>query len=229
VSEDYATLISHAGACDAGRSWWPSRERWTAFLRYAVLVQVLWIAVYGGCSWLTAKHSVRWSLAMPIDAQIPLVPWTAGVYLSLGPMLWLSPFILRSPFELRALASGLAWLIILSAIGFLLLPADEPFRSSALQEVDNSLFQLSDRVNLQHNLFPSLHVGWAVFCAGAYASHTRPAAGAFFYLWAAAIATSTLLTRQHYLADVIAGALLGAAALRFSSRRAGYRSGGIRA
>jgi membrane-associated phospholipid phosphatase len=189
----------------------PGHAVWVAFVRYAVLIQALWIVVYGGCSWITACHATRVSLATPADAYIPLIPWTAAVYLSLGPMLWLSPFVLRSVNDLRVFAKGLAGLIILSAAGFLLLPADEPLSSSAVSEVAHPLFQVADRVNLRYNLFPSLHVSMAVFCAAAYSRFVTRPASAGFGLWAVAIAASTLLTRQHYTADVLAGALLGLA------------------
>jgi membrane-associated phospholipid phosphatase len=37
----------------------------------------------------------------------------------------------------------------------------------------------------------------------------RPAYKYFYWLWAAAIAVSTLFTHQHYVADVVTGGALG--------------------
>lgn len=58
------------------------------------------------------------------------------------------------------------------------------------------------------NLFPSLHVSMAFFCAGVL-SLTRPRSRFLVYTWAVAVALSTLFTRQHYLIDVAAGLVLG--------------------
>lgn len=58
------------------------------------------------------------------------------------------------------------------------------------------------------NLFPSLHVSMAFFCAGVL-SLARPRYRILVYAWAVAVALSTLLTRQHYLIDVAAGLALG--------------------
>jgi membrane-associated phospholipid phosphatase len=64
-------------------------------------------------------------------------------------------------------------------------------------------------MNLDYNLFPSLHVGMATLSATFYSKWSKRPAALFFWLWAAAFAASTLLTRQHYIADVLGGALLG--------------------
>jgi membrane-associated phospholipid phosphatase len=209
VSEDCAGPASPLAVQDGGRWIWPSRDVWVAFLQYAVLIQLLWILIYGGCSWLTSQHTIRVSLSTPIDSKILIVPWTAAIYLSLGPMLWISPFILRSRDKLENFARALAWLIIISGIGFLLVPADGPPLPYDAAKRHNLLLLFADRINLDHNLFPSLHVGMAVVCASVYATRIRPATAVLLWLWAAAIAASTLLIMQHYAADVVAGALLG--------------------
>lgn len=192
------------------RTWrLPSRESWIAFVRYAVLIQLLWIVVYGGCSWLTAHRTHRVSLTTSWDARIPFVPAAAVVYLSLGPMLWLTPFLLNSTAALRAFAKALACLIVIAGLGFLLLPADAPIVSDRAASANRALMSFADMVNLNHNLCPSLHVGMAVVCAVFYSRVSGALRTALFWSWAIAIAFSTLLIRDHYIVDVIAGALLG--------------------
>jgi membrane-associated phospholipid phosphatase len=188
---------------------WPRREIWTAFVGYAVLIQLLWIVVYGGCSWLTAHRALRVPLATSWDARIPFVPEAAVAYLSLGPMMWLSPFVLKSTSALRDFARALAWLIVISGLGFLLLPADEPIVLEGVAGSKSALMSAADRINLDHNLCPSLHVGMAVVCAVAYSRNSGLFRIAFFWTWAVAIAASTLLIRDHYVIDVLAGAVVG--------------------
>jgi membrane-associated phospholipid phosphatase len=49
----------------------------------------------------------------------------------------------------------------------------------------------------------------AVVCAIIYGRAVRRKAAIFYSLWAAAIILATLLTRQHYIVDVLAGGILG--------------------
>jgi membrane-associated phospholipid phosphatase len=190
-------------------NFWPRRECWVAFVRYAVLIQLLWLIVYGGCSWLTAHRSHRVPLAVPWDALIPFVPEAAAVYLSLGPMLWLSPFLLKSTTALRDFAKALAWLIAVAGLGFLLLPADAPIVPERAASANRTLMSFADMGNLDHNLCPSLHVGMAVVCAVFYSGASGPVGTVLCWAWAIAIAISTLLIRDHFLVDVVAGAVLG--------------------
>jgi membrane-associated phospholipid phosphatase len=59
---------------------------------------------------------------------------------------------------------------------------------------------------LPYNCFPSLHVAYA-FVSALTCSRVHPGVGAAAALWAALIGVSTVYTKQHYVADVIAGAL----------------------
>ena len=193
------------------RAWlrWPSRCCWAAFFGYGTLLVLLWAISYGGTSWITGLHDFRVRLHFDFELQMPFVPRAAIVYLSLFPLLWLSPFVLQSAAELRLLAKQLAWLLALSAIGFLVLPADEVRSQSVDREFFDMAFELADWINLSYNWLPSLHVGVAVVCAWTYARRVSVTVGIVFWVWAAAVMISTLITHQHYVADVVAGAALG--------------------
>jgi membrane-associated phospholipid phosphatase len=60
------------------------------------------------------------------------------------------------------------------------------------------------------NCFPSLHVSNAVFC-GLVAWRLERVVGAIALVTTALICLSTLLIKQHWIADVLAGSALGAA------------------
>lgn len=188
----------------------PTRQTWRVFLLYAVAVQVVWLAVYGGASWLTASHERRVSPALPWDAAIPFIPAAAVVYLSLPLMLWLAPVFLPTPREIRRFGNQLILVILLAGIGFVALPADQPPVPPAPAGLGGALFRLADRMNLDHNLFPSLHVSMATLAALAYSQRARTITKVALAAYACAIAASTLLIRDHYIADVAAGAMLGA-------------------
>jgi membrane-associated phospholipid phosphatase len=188
---------------------WPDRECVTAFLTYGCLLGVLWVLVYGGASWFTGRHDYRLQLGFAAEAAIPFVPAAAVVYLSLFPFLWMSLFVLHSPGELKSFARALAWLFIISGIGFVFLPATQPNPPPPSDGWTRPVFGFADWINLDYNFCPSLHVGMATLCAYAYTRRGHPLASLLVWLWAIAISVSTLVTHQHYLIDVAAGAALG--------------------
>jgi membrane-associated phospholipid phosphatase len=187
----------------------PDRPCWATFLWYSFWLTIEWVVVYGGANWIAGLHSYRVRLNLDFERQIPFMPESAVVYLSLFPMLWISPFVLRSPKRLRPFAVALAWLIALSGLGFLLLPSKQVGSLPKVTGVNGAVIRFADLINLTYNYLPSLHVGMAVVCAYAYSRRSPQKLAVFFWLWAAAIALSTLLTYQHYVADVITGAALG--------------------
>ena len=190
---------------------WPDRASVGAFLRYGTLLCVLWIAVYGGASRLTGLHDYRVQLTTAADAMIPFIPEMSVVYLSLFPMLWLSPFVLHNAGQIKLFAKTLAWLFVLSGVGFILLPSNPNFSTPDVRGPILPIFEFADWVNLDYNYLPSLHVGMAVVCAYAYTQNwgSLSTVACFFWAWASVIVLSTLLTHQHYVIDVVAGLLLG--------------------
>jgi membrane-associated phospholipid phosphatase len=203
-------MLSANGMRQTG-AWirWPDRRCWSAFFHASAWLMLLWVVVYGGANWLTGLHDYRVRLDTRLDGQMPFVPATAIIYLSLFPMLWLSPFVLQTPQRLKSFAWTLAALIALSGIGFLILPAEPVYAAPDAEGAIGVVFRFADWLNLDHNYLPSLHVGMAVVCAGAYSRCGPITLGVISWLWAAAITFSTLLTHQHYVADAVAGAALG--------------------
>lgn len=199
----------HAEPSDAWRDGWPDRAAWQAFFLGALQVQLVWLVVYGGASWVTEQRSTRFDFATPLDAKIPFVPTAAIVYLLLMPLLWAAPIMLRRPAAIRQFARSLQILILLSGIGFLLLPSNDPIAPTTLGGLSGLVFNFADAINLKHNLFPSLHVGMAVVCAHAYGQHLSPLPTCLCWAAATGIALATLLTYQHYIADVVAGGATG--------------------
>ena len=151
-----------------------------------------------------------------LDAAIPFVPWTAGIYwtgwLFVG-LCWClagtSPHYLR-----QLLALGLS--LTIGCAAFLLFPARYP-REAVLPpdapEWVQWALDLLWTVDLPGNTLPSLHAALAVALA---LEVWRPGCshGRFWRAvtaaWAAALVASALTTRQHTTLDVVAGVALGA-------------------
>jgi len=172
-------------------------------LTFALTFAVL----YGLASALSAFVPWRIPLAIPLDAALPFWPGAAVVYLTIVPVLMLAPLVLR---DLGSLLPFFAALMLETSLGFaffLLLPADAP----AIPCADGAcalLFHAADALNLDRNYLPSLHVAFAFTAAAAFAPRAGRIGAVAWYLWAIAVAASTLVTRQHYAVDVSAGVIL---------------------
>ena len=210
MRESRLNAIGAAKLSEEGAGHWPSRSVWRAFYLASIFLTAEWVVVYGGANWITGLHSHRVEVQTSLDRALPFMPSAAFFYLSLFPMLWLSPFVLRSAAQLRTFARSLAIVIMISGIGFLLVPAEAMEAPSIGSSPFASLFHFADTINLNHNYFPSLHVGMAIVCAIYYSGSFSRTAALFFSMWALMIALATLLTRQHYVVDVFAGGALGA-------------------
>lgn len=190
----------------------PDRE--TIFA--AVFFLLFWVAVYGGCSALTPHIPWRVDLALPGEAHIPLVRLSAIPYLSLGGLQILAPVVLGRWEAVRPLLYVLVLETLIAAVFFVLMPAyAHPWIDPA---PDGYAMALADAVNLEHNFFPSLHVTYAVTSAQFVSRRAQRPLALLAWLWAASIAASTVLLRQHYLLDVAGGTLLALSAERWVSR-----------
>jgi membrane-associated phospholipid phosphatase len=92
-----------------------------------------------------------------------------------------------------------------------------------LNAVTHYAFSSLRKADSPANCCPSLHVSSVYLSAFIYLDEKRHLFPLFF-IWASAIAASTLTTKQHYLVDVIAGLLMAAAHYWFFHRYMTYKS-----
>jgi membrane-associated phospholipid phosphatase len=198
---------------------WPG---W-AHLGYALWLQLLatawFLFVYGGADLLTRRRTLRVPVHLAFEPGLPLWPGLVVVYLSLHVLFAGAPFVLRTRPALRALTLALAAVIGTAGVGFLLVPAELAYPPPAGLGAWAGLFHFADRMNLDYNLVPSLHVALGVVCVAAYAGQAPPAGAALLWGWAGALAVSTVLTHQHHLVDAVTGFGLGLAGDRLVYRR----------
>ncbi len=196
---------------------------WTAHLSFAWLLSAAnaaWFAlVYGGSDWLTAQRSLRVPIHLPAELSIPLIPGAVVAYMSIYLLFLAGPFIVRERREFAGLICALALATFLGGIGFLLIPSRAAFAPAGDLGLWASLFHFADRLNLDYNMVPSLHVAFSVCCIAAFVRHASQPGRALLWTWAAAIALSTLLTHQHHLLDVVSGWCVGLASFRLGRPR----------
>src|SRR4051812_4011177 len=133
--------------------------------------------------------------------------WTI-VYQSLYVFLLL-PWLAESREQLARYARGFLILTIVSFLFFFAFPIEGPRPDVMANDPFYRLLMTYDR-NL--NAFPSLHAGLAIYTLLFAFRIRRFAIGAVGIFWTALILLATVITKQHYVIDVVAGVVLAIAA-----------------
>lgn len=149
----------------------------------------------------------------PLDAAIPLIPWTIWIYGSgtkMALLAWLSVpdrLAARRLFFTLTLAAMVCWVFF---IGW---PTTYPRALWPLPEGDSAtLREFADlrASDTPSNCFPSQHVALAWALALCWVDWTRRRwVQASVLLWATAVSVCTLTTKQHYLVDIPGGMAAG--------------------
>ena len=149
---------------------------------------------------------------LALDRAVHLQPAWTPVYLSMW-VFSLLPVVVVRGFELRrrTILSYLTVVVTAYAV-FLLYPTAAP-RPADVPGDGFSAWSLRRLYALDppYNCFPSLHVAYA-FLAALSTYRVRRGLGIAALVWAVVIGISTLFIKQHFVADVVAGALLALAA-----------------
>jgi membrane-associated phospholipid phosphatase len=200
---------------------WPGWPHLCFASLLSVLNAVLFTFVYGGCDWLTAHRSLRVPIHLAIELSIPFIPGAVVVYMSIYVLFLAGPFIVRERREFAGLIRALALATLIGGVGFLFLPSRPAFSPPGELGVWTGLFHFADRLNLDYNMVPSLHVALSACCIAGFARHASPPGRALLWTWATAIALSTLFTHQHHVVDVVSGWGVGILAYRVAALRVG--------
>ena len=149
--------------------------------------------------------------ALKLDAEIPFVPSWVWIYLLYYPFCFL-PLFLREvredpkTFTRTILAFGLQFGISFAV--FLLWPLRMTHPRLPLG-INGIILHKLYAVDLGFSSFPSLHLANIVFVSLLFLRLRGARKGAMIFIVAGLIAASTLLVKQHFISDVLAGAFLG--------------------
>jgi membrane-associated phospholipid phosphatase len=168
----------------------------------------------------------RWSARTPIDDLVPLVVPAVLPYVSIYALGALTVVVLgrRSP---RLLSGALVAAILALVTSYLVYVAAQTTVERPIVTGGDPLSQLLRVVytaDEPYNAFPSLHVAFSTIVA-IYWLRSGHRLGPLVVAWCGLIAASTLLVHQHYVADVVGGAVVGGAASLVSQRAIGSRRG----
>jgi membrane-associated phospholipid phosphatase len=146
--------------------------------------------------------------ALGLDRTVPVQPEWMLVYGSLYLFMIILPvLVVRDPALFRRALQGYLTVMIVAYAGFLLYPTTLP-RPVDLPGTGFAAWSLRLLYTLDppYNCFPSLHVAYS-FVSALTCYRVHRGVGIAAVLWAALIGVSTLYTKQHYVVDVVAGAV----------------------
>ncbi len=197
---------------------------------------VLWLLVlapyffllYGGAGWAASRQPNVPSLHFAWEAAIPLVPAMIVPYVSIDLFFALSLFLVADRRELRTHVGRIVLVITVATACFLLFPLRFGFERPVVDGIFGPPFALLHALDGPFNQAPSLHIALLVVLWPVYHRALRGPANLVLHVWFALVGVSVLLTWQHHLIDIPAGALLGLAALCLLPDHAARRRGAIR-
>jgi hypothetical protein len=198
---------------------WPGWKHVAYAALLTAAVDILFVIVYFGADYVTGLRAHHLHLFLRQELAIPLWPSMIVIYDSLYFLFLLAPFVLRTRSDLNRLALSSAGTIAAAGVLFLLFPAELGFAPQVVTGPFKRIFEISDKINLDYNLVPSLHVGLAMVCLLAFWVRRSFVARLSLALWGAALVLSTLLTHQHHVIDAVTGGALALVIFNFSSRR----------
>ncbi len=185
---------------------------WRARALVAAACSALFLAVYTVTQTLASARSVPPPIiAADWEYAIPVVPWTIVPYVSIDALFVLAPFVVSTARELRCFALRVVTAIGIAAAWFTCWPLQLGFARAPVDGVFGPWFDALHAFDGPHNLFPSLHIAFAVILRWTYHRHLRGSARGLMHLWLATVSISTLTTHQHHAIDVAGGAVLGIA------------------
>ena len=183
---------------------WPGIASFRLTIPLSYLFFKVFSSVYGGASLLARlRRAPSTDFYFPWEMHLPFVPSWSVVYLSVPLLILLTPFILRTwrtftPFVLTLTAETL-----IAGIFFLVVPVSQAYPPRVAHGFFGGVFHLVDRLNLDYNKFPSLHIAFAVTAAIVFGRRCGWLGRTLFSLWIVAVGASTLLIHEHQLLDLV--------------------------
>ena len=168
-------------------------------------------AVYSGCNALTRNWNLR-SLAIPLDKQIPLIPWTIVIYFGCY-IFWIIGYLYNAAMDKRhcyrfLMADWLAKAVCF--ICYVVYPTTNTRPEIVGSDIWAQLMRFLYSMDAADNLFPSIHclVSWLCYIGIRGNKKVPQWIRTTFCICAIAVFISTLTTKQHVIYDVVAGVAL---------------------
>ena len=186
----------------------PDDDR-TPLLRHRLVVFPLlfvpWLVMY---EWVVYRGPAAGAIHsfLPGELGWPIWEWTEVPYFSPYVLVTLAPLLAPTNRVLRRFVTAGAAATVLVFLMFLTLPVIAPPRPFHPSGPLGHMMQIERALDRDNGTaaFPSFHVVWAFLGAALFAARW-PRSAAAWWLWAALVSASCVLTGMHSLMDVVAG------------------------
>ena len=189
-------------------------RRLRAELKLKLILTILLTLWVGVPYFLLQGHHFFPAIEMPSsfwDRQIPFSDEGVWIYFSLYLLMPVGPFLMTERRDIARYASGIVMISFIADLVFIFWPTWCP-----RPDINGTTAAYRMLIAMDHpfHAFPSLHAAFAVFsalCAGRVLHELRSPMlwKGVVWLWAFLILATTLTTKQHMLADIIGGSILG--------------------
>ena len=156
---------------------------------------------------LTGRVHLRSATPLPlwdVDEFIPFIGWTVWIYHTQFFFLLFGVRALKSTANISRTLYSMGLASLMSFCVFFFYPTTLPRPPVETEGLTAQAFQFLYSIDTDSNCFPSLHVALACLITFGIAEE-RARFREYAFIWAGLICLSTMTTKQHYFADVIAG------------------------
>lgn len=161
---------------------------------------------YLAVNWLSQHRAGFFDLSLPFEHQIPFVPVFIFGYILVYFSVFLGYLVLKEWQDWQRAMTSFVLATTVAYIIFLLLPVRMSMRPelAGLTGISNTVSRFFYLIDLPYNCFPSLHVTYPTLATLAAWRHHRAMRWVLLAM-TLVVATSVVLVKQHYIADVVAG------------------------
>lgn len=171
----------------------------------SVGLSILFLVVYSGCNWITARRSGVGTFYFQWERGIPFVPFLILPYMSIDLFFVAAPFLCRTNQQLRVFSQRVVGAIVVAGICFLLFPLRFAFPRPYASGLTGAIFNWFHSLDAPYNLLPSLHAAFWMFLVDLYARRTRGVLRIALMIWFLLIGISPVFTLQHHVIDILGG------------------------
>ncbi len=186
---------------------WPSRDIFLLYLGLTLLLNILFLLIYGGSNLVNTGRSEHYSLNGSWELGVPLIPAMIYPYLSVGLFILLPVFTLNRD-QLLVLAKRIAAAIVIAGLIFNLVPTELEFERDIKTGATAPLFELIYLLDRPHNLFPSLHIALSSIILFMVLASVSTWWRLLLAGWWLLLCLSVLFVHQHHLLDIAGGLIL---------------------
>lgn len=175
--------------------------------KIALILLAAWTLPYFVLNHLATFRTTFFDFSMPIDQKIPFIIPFIFVYVLLYVFVPLPYFLVKDDSLFRTTAKAYLSAFTVIYLFFLFLPGKMALPTIPPDGIASWLLAFIRSAEHPHNLLPSVHVTMSMLSALA-CTHYKRIYGIIVLPLAVLIAISTIFVKQHYVLDIVAGAVL---------------------